>query len=83
MIVILFAVHVCAACRVLIAPHSSGDGSPIVTYRSQAGSIRYIWPITQPLSDFGAQRSRMSELRKRLGWLIMGGECDVLECYQE
>ena len=71
--------------RILIAPQQPPYDSepPLVTFRSQAGTIKYIWPITQPISDMGAQRKRMTELRRRLGWKIMGGACDVLECYAE
>ena len=63
--------------RVLIAP------SGLVTFRSQSGTVKYVWPITQPVSDLGAQKSRRAKLRSRLGWRIMGGDCDVLECFKE
>jgi hypothetical protein len=49
----------------------------------QAGTLKYVWPVTQPLSDMGAQRTRAAALRQRLGWRINGGECSVQECFQE
>jgi len=55
---------------------------PMVTYRSQAGTSKYVWPITQPLSDQGAQRKRMLTLRNKLGWRILG-DCDQLECFED
>ncbi|PNW70316.1 hypothetical protein CHLRE_17g714900v5 [Chlamydomonas reinhardtii] len=54
------------------------DG-PFVTYRSLAGSVKYIWPIQQPVSDLGAQKTRMGELREALGWRVIG--CELIECY--
>ncbi|GLI64889.1 hypothetical protein VaNZ11_008280 [Volvox africanus] len=53
---------------------------PYVTYRSLAGSVKYIWPIQQPLSDFGAQKARLQELREKLGWQVIG--CELIECYE-
>ncbi|PNH05692.1 hypothetical protein TSOC_008026 [Tetrabaena socialis] len=53
---------------------------PFVTYRSLAGSVKYVWPIQQPLSDFGAQKTRLQELRDKLGWPIIG--CELIECYE-
>ena len=55
----------------------------LVTFRMQAGTLKYVWPVTQPLSDMGAQRTRAAALRQRLGWRINGGECSVQECFQE
>lgn len=45
-----------------------------------AAQAKYIWPIQQPLGDFGAQRKRLQALRERLGWQVVG--CELLECYQ-
>jgi uncharacterized protein (DUF1499 family) len=61
------------------------DGPSLrLQYRSQTGTVKYVWPITQPVSDLGAQRRRMQALRERLsGWRIAGGDCDVVECYRE
>ncbi|KXZ51007.1 hypothetical protein GPECTOR_14g249 [Gonium pectorale] len=53
---------------------------PFVTYRSLAGSVKYIWPIQQPVSDFGAQKTRLQELRQQLGWQVIG--CELIECYE-
>jgi hypothetical protein len=44
-----------------------------------AGSVRYVWPIQQPVGDFDAQRKRMTALRERLGWPQIG--CELIECY--
>ncbi|GFH07195.1 uncharacterized protein HaLaN_01963 [Haematococcus lacustris] len=58
----------------------SGDSEgALVTYRSMAGSVRYLWPIQQPLTDFDAQRKRLAVLRKALGWSVIG--CELKECY--
>jgi hypothetical protein len=58
-----------------------GDAAgPLVTYRSMAGSVKYIWPIQQPVGDFDAQRKRLKVVRDELGWQIIG--CELLECYQ-
>ncbi|WIA19830.1 hypothetical protein OEZ85_005738 [Tetradesmus obliquus] len=58
-----------------------GDApGPLVTYRSMAGSVKYVWPIQQPLGDFDAQRKRLKLVRDELGWQIIG--CELLECYQ-
>lgn len=43
------------------------------------GSVKYVWPIQQPLSDFGAQRKRMDAIRAATGWQLIG--CELLECY--
>lgn len=52
---------------------------PLVTYRSMAGSVKYIWPIQQPITDFGAQKKRLDEIRERVGWKLIG--CELIECY--
>ncbi|PRW56608.1 Thylakoid lumenal kDa [Chlorella sorokiniana] len=54
---------------------------PLVTFRSMAAQVKYIWPIQQAVTDFGAQRQRLKEVRRRLGWRLLG--CDLLECYEE
>ena len=72
-----------APCRVLIAlqqpPYESQP--PLVTFRSMAARVRYIWPVSQAIMDGGAQRRRVKALRDRLGWRVLG--CDLLECYEE
>lgn len=52
---------------------------PLVTYRSLAGGVKYVWPISQPLTDFGKQRERLEALRSELGWRVLG--CELIECY--
>lgn len=54
---------------------------PLVTIRSMAAQVKYIWPITQPITDFGSQRNRLKAVRQALGWRLLG--CDLLECYEE
>ncbi|EFN54012.1 hypothetical protein CHLNCDRAFT_136040 [Chlorella variabilis] len=54
---------------------------PLVTFRSMAAQVKYVWPIQQAITDFGAQRQRLKEVRSRLGWRILG--CDLLECFEE
>lgn len=44
-----------------------------------AGSVKYVWPIQQPISDFGAQKTRMAAIREQLGWQVIG--CELIECY--
>lgn len=53
----------------------------LVTYRSMAGSVKYIWPIQQPIGDFDAQRKRLGQIKSNLrGWRALG--CELIECYQ-
>ena len=51
-----------------------------VFYRSMAGGVKYIYPIQQPLSDFGEQLKRMKSVRADLGWKLTG--CELIECYE-
>ena len=53
----------------------------LLTYCSQAGSVRYVWPISTPVSDLGAQRARLKQVREAGGFALVG--CDLLECYDE
>ena len=53
---------------------------PIVTYRSVGGGVKYIYPFQTPLTDFGAQKKRLSAIRNKLKWNILG--CELVECYQ-
>lgn len=48
---------------------------------SMAAEVKYVWPIQQAVTDFGAQRQRLKEVRRRLGWRLLG--CDLIECYEE
>lgn len=59
------------------------DRDHLVSYRFQAGTVKYIWPITQPIGDLGSHKKFLVSLRDRLGWRVAGGECDLLECFQE
>jgi hypothetical protein len=52
-----------------------------VFYRSVAGDVKYIWPLTQPVTDFDTQKKRMKQLREDLGWALIG--CELLECYDD
>ena len=47
----------------------------------RAGSVKYVWPIQQPISDFGVQKQRVVQVREQLGWKLVG--CELLECYAE
>jgi hypothetical protein len=42
---------------------NGSSGSVLVTYRSQAGQVKYLYPLTQPLPDGGLQRRRLDALR--------------------
>ncbi|KAK9803575.1 hypothetical protein WJX72_001424 [[Myrmecia] bisecta] len=53
----------------------------LVTYRSSAGSVKYIWPLQAAVSDFGAQRKRLKQIRQNLGWRLVG--CEFVECYED
>ena len=46
-----------------------------------AAQVKYIWPIQQAVTDFGAQRKRLKLVRQQLGWRLLG--CDLLECFEE
>ena len=53
---------------------------PLITFRSQAGSVRYIWPLQQPISDLDTQRKRLKAIRQELGAQQVG--CGLIECYE-
>lgn len=42
--------------------------SDVVTYRSLAEKVLYIYPFTTPISDFGAQDKRIKAIQEELGW---------------
>ena len=44
--------------------------SDVVTYRSLAEKVIYVYPFTTPISDFGAQGKRIKALEDELGWSI-------------
>lgn len=70
-----------AACRLaeLLAELPASPAAPRAC--SMAAQVKYVWPIQQAITDFGAQRQRLKEVRSRLGWRILG--CDLLECFEE
>lgn len=60
---------------------TASETEPTVFYKSQASKTTYIWPIQQPIGDFDAQKKRMARLRQSLGWKLLVGDCDLIECY--
>lgn len=60
---------------------TASETQPTVFYKSQASKTTYIWPIQQPIGDFDAQKKRMARLRQSLGWKLLVGDCDLIECY--
>ena len=52
----------------------------LVTYRAIAGDVKYIWPLSTPISDGDTQRKRVNRLRKSLQWKLIG--CELIECYE-
>ena len=55
------------------------DGALIVTFRSCAGGVRFVYPFMTPLSDGGLQPERLNVLREKLGWKKVG--CELAECF--
>ena len=51
----------------------------LVTYRSTS-QVVYLYPLTQPLGDFGQSQRRLNALREELGWSVVG--CELIECYE-
>ena len=62
------------------APPSAPPPPPPGPQRGIAGGVKYIWPVTQPISDGDLQRKRMRGIREGLGWQLVG--CELIECYQ-
>ena len=57
-----------------------GDGSGLlVLYRSIGLTPKYLYPLTQPISDGGMQRKRMDAIRAELKYRLSG--CELVECY--
>lgn len=56
------------------------NGSVLVTFRSCAGGVKFIYPFMTPLGDGDLQRQRLRAVRERLGWPLVG--CELVECYQ-
>lgn len=46
-----------------------------------AGDVKYIWPLTQPVTDLDTQKKRMQQIRQTLGWPLIG--CELIECYSD
>lgn len=42
----------------------------VVTYRSLAQKVIYLYPFTTPITDFGAQEKRLKALENELGWSV-------------
>lgn len=57
------------------------SAGPLVLYRSIAGDVVYVFPLTQPITDMDMQRKRMRSLRQDLGWSLVG--CELVECFDE
>jgi len=63
----------------IVAPQPKQPDSALVLYRSMAGTVKYIWPLQQPLSDLDTQKKRMKRVREELGYRLVG--CELIECY--
>ena len=50
-------------------------------FERAAGEVKYVWPLTQPISDLDTQKKRLQEIRASLGWPLVG--CELMECYDE
>ena len=50
----------------------------LVLYRSLATTVKYVYPFTTPVSDFGEQKKRMERIRGEVGWRRVG--CELEEC---
>ena len=61
------------------SPERSGDPL-LVTYRSVARDVKYIYPFQVPITDFGAQEKRLKAVREDLRWPLVG--CELIECYE-
>lgn len=42
----------------------------VVTYRSMARKVVYLYPFTTPIGDFDGQQKRLKTLEEELGWSI-------------
>lgn len=70
----------------LVRPTGPGDrgwkgdtGGLLVTYRSCAGTVKYVYPFLTPIPDGGLQSKRLQRLREELGWRLVG--CELVECF--
>ncbi|MCO5569337.1 hypothetical protein L7F22_023049 [Adiantum nelumboides] len=48
----------------------------VVTYRSLAEKVLYIYPFTTPITDFGAQEKRIKAIEQELGWTVPTWDSD-------
>lgn len=55
------------------------DQGLLVTYRSCAGTVKYVYPFLTPIPDGGLQSKRLQRLREELGWRLVG--CELVECF--
>eukprot|EP00891_Asterochloris_glomerata_P001580 jgi/Astpho2/1580/fgenesh1_pm.00028_%23_3_t len=55
------------------------EAAPLVTYRSMATQVKYLWPLQAAIGDGDAQRKRLVRIRESLGWPVIG--CNYLECF--
>lgn len=53
----------------------------LVTYRSLATTVKYVYPFMTPVSDFGEQKKRMERIRKEVEWRRVG--CEIEEYCSE
>jgi hypothetical protein len=45
----------------------------LVLYRAVVDKTVFLYPLQQPVSDFGALRSKLDSILKSTGWLEIGG----------
>ena len=50
----------------------------LVTFRSLATTVKYVYPFMTPVSDFGEQKKRMERIRREVEWRRVG--CELEEC---
>ena len=55
------------------------EAGPLVTYRSMATQVKYLWPLQAAIGDGDAQRKRLVRIRESLGWPVIG--CNYIECF--
>lgn len=60
---------------------AAADTSALVTYRSSATTVQYVFPIQLPLTDGGAQRKRAVAVRAASNFSLVG--CSDVECFIE
>ena len=65
--------------EVLLRSSDREGEETLATVRFMAGAVTYVYPVSLPLSDGGAQRKRAAAVRQKLGWRIFG--CSEIACY--